>query len=107
MWLLWLILVVIFSLTLYFTKNKIAIWFIISSLMTFVLTFFINDFYLTFLCFGILSITLLLLSKTIIKAINIDNNVVSSKMQKEIAKDEIKPKTIKKGTKTGKKKTKT
>ena len=65
-WLIWLVIVIFLILLEIFTINLVSIWFIAGAIVSLLLSFFVDSFYIQFLVFGILGIILMITTRPII-----------------------------------------
>lgn len=68
-WIIWLLVVFLLSFIEVITVNLITIWFVASSIVALVVSFFVDSFTIQFLVFGILGIILLLTTRKSLKRI--------------------------------------
>lgn len=68
-WIIWLLVVFLLSFIEVITVNLITIWFVASSIIALVVSFFVDSFTIQFLVFGILGIVLLLTTRKSLKKI--------------------------------------
>lgn len=66
LWIIWLGVIIILSIIEILTVNIVSIWFIASSLLSLVLAFFIDSFYIQFLVFGIVGIVSMLTTRPLV-----------------------------------------
>ena len=66
LWLVWLGIIIFLTVLEISTINLVSVWFIASALISLVLSFFIESFYIQFLIFGIIGIILMLITRPII-----------------------------------------
>ena len=73
-WIFWLILVIILAIIEVATTDLLTIWFVISGIITLILSFFINNIAIEVAVFGILGIILLITTRPLFKKIMHGNN---------------------------------
>lgn len=66
MWILWLIIVILLTFLEIITINIVSIWFIMSALISLVLSFFVDSFYIQFGVFVILGLILMILTRPLL-----------------------------------------
>ena len=80
----WLIIVVILSILEVSTVNLVSVWFIASALVSLVISFFIDSFFIQFLVFVILGIILLVTTKPIINKYLLKNKKPNTNLDRVI-----------------------
>lgn len=80
----WLIIVVILSILEVSTVNLVSVWFIASALVSLVISFFIDSFFIQFLVFVILGIILLVTTKPIINKYLLKNKKTNTNLDRVI-----------------------
>lgn len=66
MWILWLIVIVLLVFLEVSTINLVCVWFILSGLVSLILSFFLDSFYIQFAVFVILGLVLMILTRPIL-----------------------------------------
>lgn len=66
MWILWLIVIVLLVFLEVSTINLVCVWFILSGLVSLILSFFIDSFYIEFAVFVVLGLILMVLTRPIL-----------------------------------------
>ena len=66
MWILWLIVIVLLVFLEVSTINLVCVWFILSGLVSLILSFFIESFYILFAVFVLLGLVLMILTRPIL-----------------------------------------
>ena len=66
MWILWLIVIVLLVFLEVSTINLVCVWFILSGLVSLILSFFIESFYILFAVFVLLGLVLMVLTRPIL-----------------------------------------
>lgn len=66
MWILWLVVIVLLVFLEVSTVNLVCVWFILSGLVSLVLSFFIDSFYIEFAIFVLLGLILMILTRPIL-----------------------------------------
>lgn len=66
MWILWLIIVILLTFLEIITINIVSVWFIMSALISLILSFFIDSFYIQFGVFVLLGLILMLLTRPLL-----------------------------------------
>lgn len=66
MWILWLVVIILLTILEVITINLVSVWFIASALVSLVLSFFIDSFYIEFSIFVCLGLVLMLLTRPIL-----------------------------------------
>ncbi len=66
LWIIWLGIIVILSVIEILTVNIVSVWFIASAVLSLILSFFIDSFYVQFLTFGVVGIILLLTTRPLV-----------------------------------------
>ena len=66
MWILWLIVIVLLVFLEVSTINLVCVWFILSGLVSLILSFFIESFYILFAVFVVLGLVLMVLTRPIL-----------------------------------------
>lgn len=66
MWILWLIVIVLLVFLEVSTVNLVCVWFILSGLVSLILSFFLDSFYIQFAVFVILGLVLMILTRPIL-----------------------------------------
>ena len=66
MWILWLIVIVLLVFLEVSTINLVCVWFILSCLVSLILSFFIESFYILFAVFVLLGLVLMVLTRPIL-----------------------------------------
>jgi len=66
MWMLWLIVIVLLTILEISTVNLVCVWFIVSALISLVMSFFIEIFYIQFAVFVCLGLILMLITRPIL-----------------------------------------
>ena len=66
MWILWLIVIVLLVFSEVSTINLVCVWFILSGLVSLILSFFIESFYILFEVFVLLGLVLMILTRPIL-----------------------------------------
>lgn len=67
LWVLWLCVILFLSIAEISTLNLVSIWFVLSGLVSLIVSFFIEDFFIQFAIFVILGILLLLTTRKIVE----------------------------------------
>ena len=80
----WLIIVIILSILEVSTVNLVSVWFIASALVSLVISFFIDSFFVQFLVFVILGIILLVTTKPIINKYLLKNKKANTNLDRVI-----------------------
>lgn len=96
-WIIWLLVVFLLSFIEVITVNLITIWFVASSIVALVVSFFVDSFTIQFLVFGILGIFLLLATRKSLKKI-FDAEQVPTNADRVIGMTGIVTEEIKKNT---------
>ncbi len=94
-WVIWLIILIFLIILEACTINLVSIWFIASSLVSLILSFFINSFFIQFAVFVILGIILLLTTRKILVNLLKPKNV-STNLDRVVGKEAIVTEPIKK-----------
>lgn len=66
LWIMWLVIIVFLTVIEISTVNLVTVWFIASSVLSLILSFFIASFYIQFLVFGIVGIILMITTRPLI-----------------------------------------
>lgn len=66
MWILWLVVIVLLVFLEVSTVNLVCVWFILSGLVSLILSFFIDSFYIEFAVFVVLGLILMILTRPIL-----------------------------------------
>ena len=66
MWILWLVVIILLVFLEVSTINLVCVWFILSGLVSLILSFFIDSFYILFAVFVLLGLVLMLLTRPIL-----------------------------------------
>ena len=66
LWIMWLMIIVFLTVIEISTVNLVTVWFIASSVLSLILSFFIASFYIQFLVFGIVGIILMITTRPLI-----------------------------------------
>lgn len=66
MWILWLVVIILLTILEVITINLVSVWFIASALVSLILSFFIDSFYIEFSIFVCLGLVLMLLTRPIL-----------------------------------------
>ena len=66
MWILWLVVIVLLVFLEVSTVNLVCVWFILSGLVSLILSFFIDSFYIEFAVFVLLGLVLMVLTRPIL-----------------------------------------
>lgn len=66
LWTMWLVVIVFLTVIEISTVNLVTVWFIASSVLSLILSFFIASFYIQFLVFGIVGIILMITTRPLI-----------------------------------------
>lgn len=66
MWILWLVVIVLLVFLEVSTINLVCVWFILSGLVSLILSFFIDSFYIEFAVFVVLGLILMILTRPIL-----------------------------------------
>lgn len=66
LWIVWLGIIIFLSFIEISTVNIVSVWFVASGIISLILSFFVNSFYIQFLVFGIVGIILMLTTRPII-----------------------------------------
>lgn len=80
----WIIIVIILTILEISTVNLVSVWFILSSLVSLLLSFFIDSFFIEFLVFVILGIILLITTKPLINNYLMKNKNVATNLDRVI-----------------------
>jgi len=66
LWIMWLVIIVFLTVIEISTVNLVTVWFIASSVLSLILSFFLDSFYIQFLVFGIVGIILMITTRPLI-----------------------------------------
>ena len=80
----WLIIVILLTIIEVSTVNLVSVWFIVSALISLLLSFFIDSFFIEFLVFVVLGIILLIITKPILNKYLLKNKDVSTNFDRVI-----------------------
>lgn len=80
----WIIIVIILTVLEISTVNLVSVWFILSSLVSLLLSFFIDNFFIEFLVFVILGIILLITTKPLINKYLLKNKNVATNLDRVV-----------------------
>ena len=97
-WVFWLIIIIFLAVLEVLTVNLVSVWFIASALVSLVLSFFVDSFYIQFLVFGVLGIILMLTTRPLlnkyIKPKNVKTNLDRVIGMSGVVTEEIKKNVI-------------
>ena len=65
-WVFWLIIILFLAVLEVLTVNLVSIWFIASAMVSLVISFFVDSFYIQFLVFGVLGIILMITTRPLL-----------------------------------------
>lgn len=83
-WVFWLVMVIFLTIIEITTVNLVVVWFIASSLISLVISLFIDSFFLQFLVFVVLGIIFLITTKPIINKYLLNNKKESTNLDRVI-----------------------